>query len=145
MKNIDKLEGNYNFICNTPFGGDTTTCPLCCNFDLIYNIGYKTEQYNEYFDKYKYFYKPYNEDIIGHYKLEYCNKCNILYDIGCINKVNGCTSDDYNGHLVNKWKYQDIIYNGMPCFDNVEDYLEKIKYIEILEMKCPNTGNINCK
>ena len=140
MKNIVNIEGKLNFTCGTPYGGDSVTCPLCGNNDLFYNIGYNSKKYNEYFQKYKYFYQPDKEDIIGHYELEYCDKCNIIYDIGCIRSCYGCTSDIYNGHLVKKWKYENNVYYGMPIFDNVEEYLEKIKDIEILEMVCPNNG-----
>jgi len=133
MKNI--IEFNHNGIrctgCNisgffnwTPNGGDYITCPLC-------NSG------SQYIEMDNPEYEP-NHDF------DYCTKCNILYCIGCVHSVAGCSDNTFNGHLIGKWKYDGNVYVGMPCFDNLDEYLEKYKNIEILEEICPNNG-IQCE
>jgi hypothetical protein len=118
MKNIINL--NYikkcyicklnGFYVETPFGGDYLTCPLCDN--------------------------QYEND----YEIEYCfcEKCMIIYNIGCKHAENGCTDNIYNVHFIGKYKYNDEIFIGMPQFDDKN----QINDIEILEWICPNNGCI---
>lgn len=141
MKNIDTIEGKCNFTCQTPFGGDTVTCPLCEFFGLEYMIGNKSEKWNELSQKYKNFDKLAHGYEYGIYDFDYCIKCNILFSLGCKREENGCSSSVYNAHLIGKWEYQDTVYCGMPIFDNVEEYFEKVEEIKILEMVCPNNGH----
>jgi hypothetical protein len=76
----------------------------------------------------------------------YCDKCNILFELGCTHCVVGCTSDVYNGHFIKQWtdKTTDIVYDGMPQFDNVDDWFDNANNVEVLEMFCPHNNN-KCK
>lgn len=134
MKNIEKVDSNCGFLCKTPNGADTVTCPVCGQTEFFFHYG--SEEYDKCFEKYNYIYE--NEKIMGHPDLEYCVHCNIMYSIGHLHVLVGCTDDIYVGHLVSKWSYQDMVHNGMPLFDNVEEYLDKVQDIKILEMSCPH-------
>lgn len=71
---------------------------------------------------------------------EFCEYCGIIFNIGCVYKVRGCTSDIYNGHFIGKWKYKGEIYVGMPQFAALDELQDEIKDIEILEWICINNG-----
>lgn len=138
MKNIVQFNNNVNcascslsgFFSTTPHGGDCNTCPLCNGYNWEYTLN--NDEYNKYLEKY--------EKNIENESLNFCNNCKILYDVGCIHAVNGCSSDIYNGHVVRKWKYNEHDYIGMPCFDDLDEYLAKINDIKIVELICPNNG-----
>jgi hypothetical protein len=69
------------------------------------------------------------------YYLEFCNRCNILFDRNCTHAVNGCSTDTLYSLLVSRFKFNGIWYDGMPIFDSYKDYLRKIKDYD-LELKC---------
>ena len=137
-----KKRGFYSY---TPRGGDLITCPICGEITDDYWL------YNDYnkktFEEYKRLY-PYKIDESNNLikcisDMEYCKKCNILFDVGCTHAENGCSQSTFNSHLVREWKYRGNIYVGMPCFTSEEEYYKLIKDIEILELMCPNNG-IHC-
>lgn len=111
------------------------TCPCCGSNDFLNNskINFITK-YNFLFDE------QYKYDI--RYRYKYCNTCKIIFDIGCVHYVGGLMGYVYNCHFVKKWKYNDtdIIYEGMPQFDNEDDWLNNANNITILEMVCPHNN-----
>jgi hypothetical protein len=109
----------FGFVSHTPNGGDPGTCPLCGdNPDSTY----------------------YDDEYVGEYP--YCNNCNIIYDICCIHKNNGCTESTYNTHLIGEWEYKGEKYIGTPQFENINERNMNIKEIKILKWFCPNNGKI---
>lgn len=147
MKNIIQFNnnvtcGNCNirgFFTTTPNGGDYTTCPLCGEADWDYKF-YGKDTHREYIEKYGYIEK--GMVMLGHTSFNFCGNCNVMFNSGCMHASNGCDSSVYNGHLVRKWKYDNNIYVGMPCFDNDAEFFSKVKDIEVLEELCPNNGSV---
>ncbi len=117
MKNLVSIESKCGFLCSTPHGGDCKTCP-CCDHTVKDNY--------------------YKDDVFEDY--EFCDRCGIIFDIGCAYEVRGCTSDIYNGHFIGKWRYKDQIYTGMPQFASLDELHSEIADIEILEWICINHG-----
>jgi hypothetical protein len=111
------------FFCYTPQGADYNTCPLCGTSSDECKLNY--DDYPSFSD---------GGDV--------CDKCKIIYDVGCTHACNGCTDDCYNGHLVGKWKHipSNQIYTGMPQFDSTEECKVELHNIIILEWICPNNG-----
>lgn len=151
MRNIIKLYTSRScnmcdkegFFCHEYNDGDNVYCPICGGLDDEYTLQL---DYNECLEKYGYDYddKPYNitgnreiERIIGHYEYNYCDHCNIIYNRGSCH-YSQTHVRLYNGELVGKWEYQGNTYIGMPCFNDIEEYLETIKDIKILDMVEPN-------
>jgi len=139
MKNIIQFNTNSyccesGFFTKTPNGGDYTTCPLCENGDWESTIS------NTYMNTLQSHYKSFmNEDgSLGSENYSFCNECKILFNIGCVHSMNGCTSNIYNAHLIGKWRHQGNTYTGMPRFDTLIEYITTIKDIEILGEICPN-------
>ena len=126
-----KMEGHF---CYTPNGADYRTCPLCGNWDneIIFKLCDKNKAFDDYYEQL-------------HDGFDFCDRCKILYDIGCKHAANGCTSDIFNGHYVSKWRYipSNEVNVGMPQFDNTADFENEIMNIEVLEWSCPNNG-IHC-
>jgi hypothetical protein len=127
-----KIKG---FFCYTPQGADYYTCPYCGDYDEVnfYDVN----------NKYNFLYI--NDYSYGDMRLEYyyCNKCRIMFDIGCTHAENGCTSNTYNGHVISVWKDKTtgIIYNGSVQFDSTEEWFEKANDIVVLEERCLNNGS----
>jgi hypothetical protein len=58
----------------------------------------------------------------------------------------GCTSNVYNGHFIQKWKDNtntNDIHEGMPQFDNVDDWFNNVNNVNVLQMYCPHK-NAKC-
>jgi hypothetical protein len=123
------------FFCYTPDGADYTTCPSCNNNDLISKDD--SEKYDFLFD-------DFHEDDLR-YVLKYCSKCKILFDVGCVHSLQGCTSNVYNAHFVKRWKNNvtNMVYDGMPQFEDTNDWFTNANNIEIIEMYCPHK-NAKC-
>ncbi len=119
------------FFCETPAGGDYTTCPLCSYGDYTH-IDQKCYDYVNSLD---------DNDI--HAQYEFCPTCLIMYDIGCTHAENGCTDCIYNGHVIARWrdKTSGHVYDGMPQFDTVEEWVADANKVEILKMVCLNNGH----
>ena len=120
------------FICFTPNGGDYITCPLCNGIEYKYKI-YPHENYDD------------GDDDDMHYE-NYCDNCGILYINGCLHLEEGCTDSTYNAHFISKWMYIPTgeIFNGMPYFENSDDWKKEIMNIKILQSMCPNNNNKHC-
>ena len=125
-----KIKGFYNY---TPQGADYYTCPYCGDYDEV-NFYDANNKYDFLYDN------DDNNDIRLKYK--YCNKCRIMFDIGCTHAKNGCTFDIYNGHVISVWKDKitGIIYNGSVQFDSTDEWFEKANNIEVLAECCLNNG-----
>jgi hypothetical protein len=125
------------FFCETPMGGDYNTCPCCGKYDFLNN--------NINYPKYIFLLDDEYEDDIR-YKYNYCEHCNVLFELGCMHYAGGCTSNVYNAHFIKKWKHKitNIEYEGMPQFDDKHDWFDNANYVEVLEMHCPHNGN-KCK
>lgn len=131
MKNITNLYNVPNVLfCETPHGASYYTCPFC--------YGYNFEDYDDDLIKEEFEIEKKEENRLFLYP--FCDKCKIVYDVGCYYTVLGCTDSVYNAHLVKKWKYKDIIYDGMPLFDDADEWIKNLLNIEILELYCPNNG-----
>jgi hypothetical protein len=52
----------------------------------------------------------------------------------------GCSHEEekFNAHFISKYAYEGIIYNGMPLFESLEEWKNKIGDIMILKWVCPN-------
>jgi hypothetical protein len=111
-------------VCYTPNGADYNTCPLCDSSEL--------NKYN-----YSLCDNIEDDDMLNY---SYCEKCHIIYEIGCKHKVYGCTDDAYNAHLICEWKDKRTkqYYEGMPYFDNIDDWLQNVNYVQIIKWCCPN-------
>lgn len=142
-----KLKG---FFCVTPNGGDYSTCPSCNGADFMcYNsyeetrkilMGYANEYEHEFELELDF------EDDDMREMFPYCNKCNIIFELGCTHAIYGCTDSIYNCHFIKKWrdKTTNIAYVGMPKFENEMDWYNNVNNVEVLEMYCPHAG-AKCK
>jgi hypothetical protein len=72
----------------------------------------------------------------------YCEPCGILYRVGCT-YVSTPRGNEKYGHIILKWKYllNDEIYNGMPHFENSNEWAKEICNIEILDWACLGFGS----
>lgn len=128
------------FFCDTPLGGDYITCPCCGNFDFL-----SSYINNENSTKYDFLFEPeFDNDMRCTYT--YCDDCNIIFQIGCEHCNRGCTDNVYNCHFIKKWKHKitNIEYDGMPKFDNVDDWFNNVNNVDVLQMYCPHKNN-KCK
>lgn len=133
-----KIKG---FFCYTPSDADFETCP-CCGYDDFLNdiVNYKDAptKYNFLFED------GYENDKRNVYR--YCDFCKIIFELGCMHYNGGCTSNVYNCHFIKKWKDKitNIEYEGMPIFDDKDDWFDNVNNIEVLQMYCPHKGD-KCK
>ena len=152
VKNIQHLQGvqkcrpcNMNgFFCYTPSGADYNTCPSCGRNDFLNFESRCTDQYDFLFLD-----DAYEED--NRYKYQYCQLCKIMFEVGCMHAAQGCTDNVYNAHFIKQWKFDkeycskqnldNVIYEGMPQFEDVDEWFNIANNIEILEMYCPHDGN----
>jgi len=151
MKNIlcvDKMYYCYHcnvrgFFCYTPSGADFQTCPCCGQNDFL----------NDAINRYPYpkirmydflFEDEFENDMRNVYR--YCSFCKIIFQLGCMHYNGGCTSNVYNCHFIKKWKHKttNIVYEGMPLFDNYEDWFNNVNDVVVLKMHCPH-NNSKCK
>ncbi len=144
--NVDKIYYCYNcnlkgFFCYTPEGADFETCPCCGSKDYlnyivnIMNRGGLSSRYDFLFDD-----DDNSDDMRIKYK--YCDDCKIIFCLGCTHRLSGCTDSTFNCHFIKKWKNKNtgIIYDGMPRFDDTDDWFNNVNNVEILELYCPHNG-----
>ena len=146
MKNITCVKSLQNcyscklkgFFCLTPNGADFETCPCCGHNDFLNTcVNYKKQP-----TKYDFLFEDeFENDMRNKYK--YCDFCKIIFELGCYHYIGGCTDNIYNCHFIKKWKDQDkdIIYEGMPQFDDSEDWFNNVNNIEVLQMYCPHNNH----
>lgn len=149
MKNILCVNSTYycshcklkGFFCYTPNGADFETCPCCGENDFLNNY----VNYKNYPTRYDFLFEDEFIDDMR-YKFKYCNHCNIIFQLGCVHLIGGCTESTYNCHFIKKWKdkISNIEYDGMPMFDDVDDWFNNANNVEVLEMYCPHKNN-KCK
>jgi hypothetical protein len=160
MKNIICIKGLSNcsychmdgFFCETPSGSDYHTCPCCGKPDFKYLVTSEarfTKRLNltntEQLTKYDFLKKEeYDDDMRNTF--DFCDSCNIIFELGCTHSSRGCTDDIYNCHFISKWKNKvtNEEHNGMPQFENSDDWFDNVNSVEVLEMYCPHNGN-RCK
>lgn len=127
------------FFCYTPRGADFTSCPCCGEYDFLN----KTLEVSSHESKYYFLLEDeYERDMRNEFR--YCNKCNFIFKIGCTHSLIGCTDSVYNGHFIKKWKHKKapfVEYNGMPQFENNDDWFNNVNDVEVLEMFCPHKNN----
>lgn len=131
MKNIIKCNttqhcyscNKQGFFTRSAYGQE---CPLCGCGDYLSSI--------------------HHEDNIADFDIEiyyndlyFCPKCKILFSDGCLHHELNVEST-MNAHIIAKWEYKGEIYDGMPCFESIEEWVSEIKNIKVLEMVCPNKG-----
>ncbi len=126
------------FFITTPDGADYETCPCCGKGEYL---SYK----NQNNDKYAFLYEDeYENDMRSKY--DYCDQCNIIFDVGCLHHNGGCTDNVFNAHFIKRWRHKETNeeFDGMPLFEGPEDWFQHANEVEVLEMYCPHQGNI-CK
>lgn len=133
-----KLNGFFSY---TPSGADFETCPCCGKNDFLNeSVNYKKKP-----TKYDFLFEDEFENDMR-YALGYCNFCKIIFKLGCIHNNGGCTDNVYNCHFIKKWKHKvtNIEYDGMPKFDDNDDWFNNVNNVEVLQMYCPHNNN-KCK
>ena len=134
VKNLIEITNNRNrcyccsktgFFSSTPSGADYRTCPICSNSD------YYSQNYKMFDDD-----KDYGQLL----DYDYCDRCNIVFEIGCTHMVLGCTDDYYNGHIIGEWEYKGEHFIGSPQFENVEEWIKEFNNIKIIKWVCLNNG-----
>ncbi len=125
------------FFCSTPNGADFETCPCCGAYDFL-NDCVNSTKYDFLFED------EFENDMRNQYR--YCKFCKIIFRLGCDHYNGGCTDNVYNAHFVKKWKHKvtGIEYEGMPLFDDENDWFNEVNNIKILKMYCPHNNN-KCK
>ena len=96
-------------------------------------------------EKYDFLFEDeFDNDMRNAYR--YCNDCNIIFELGCMHNIGGCTDNVYNCHFIKKWKNKvtNIEYEGMPMFDDEDDWFNNVNNVEVLQMYCPHNNN-KCK
>jgi hypothetical protein len=125
MKNIVSLDTKVKccyckqqgFFCSSI---DEYSCPRCDHLEIWDDI-YKTFK---------------GDDIRCVYT--FCKYCNIIYELGCMHGENGCCFAIRNAHFIKKYEYEGDVYEGMPQFENEEEWLREAPKIKVLEQICPN-------
>ncbi len=79
----------------------------------------------------------------------YCKDCGIVFALGCVHYASEFVhSEDHilNAHFIQKWKHRETqqVFDGMPIFENPEDWFENVNQVEVLEMTCPQR-NLICR
>jgi hypothetical protein len=92
-------------IIYTPVGADYTTCPICHNYNDFSNDDFDDNDIDVY----------------------WCNKCKIIFALGCDHAVNGCTDNAYYALLVYSYKIKGKNYVGMPLFDTSQQLIKDYK------------------
>jgi hypothetical protein len=146
MKNVTYVNGLQScaycelqgFFCYTPVGADYVTCPCCRKYDFLNandNDKYKNTKFDFLFEE------EFDDDLRNTY--QYCDHCNIIYSVGCVHSIRGCTDDVYNCHFIKKWKDKstNIEYEGMPLFADTNDWFENVNNVVVLQMYCPHNGD----
>ena len=140
MKNLVQLSFTNNkksILCNcnglfthiSMWNEDYICCPFCDKRFSKYCNKYSKECHTNY------------DDYISFYS---CIKCNILFTNGCYHIDSDGGTGIFNVHLINKYKYKNDIYEGMPFFENNDEFNLVKHDIEILQLICPNNGDY-CK
>lgn len=129
MKNVNNIQtivkcdkcnqGGFFIHNRSSCFGDYYSCPLCNS--NTYNPDYDYNKLNEI-------------------DFEFCSTCNIMFEYGCTHANEGCDWNITNAHFICKYEYKNNIYNGMPQFDNFEDWIRNVDDVKILEMVCLNNG-----
>lgn len=142
MKNLIQVKTNVKcfgcsknaFFCLTPCGADFTTCPMCGAFDHL-----NSQNDNE---KYEFLYEEEFDDD-NRIKFSFCDKCKIMYLVGCTHSMEGCSDNVYNAHVIGKWMYKNEEYTGMPQFNNIDEWFDKANDVQVLQLICIN-DNLIC-
>ena len=123
------------FFCYTPDGADYHTCPLCTTNDFLRST--KLQQYDEFYDEHC------DDEWDNRIAFSYCASCKIMFDVGCVHAVNGCTSNVFNGHLISKWQDKTTmeVYTGMPQFASTDEWFERATDVHVMDMVCINTAS----
>jgi hypothetical protein len=151
VKNITNVSGMQKchycdlkgFFVYTPSGADYITCPCCGDNDFVNTTNDDKYDFNEFKNG-----EPIAaaaEDLRSN--MNYCEKCGIMFGVGCVHAENGCTSNVYNSHLIQSWKNkltEEVYEQGMPQFENVDDWFDNANNVEIIKMFCPHKAD-NCK
>jgi len=130
------------FFCYTPDGADFNTCPCCGTRDFLNWQTYLSRLKN---DETKYYSLSCSgDDDDMRLEFNYCNKCKILFKVGCMHYVGGCTDNIFNCHFIKKWKHKktDIVHNGMPLFDDEDDWFNNANDVIVLQMYCPHKSSL---
>jgi hypothetical protein len=118
------------YFCYILAGGnyDYVTCPFCGDYDSRF--------YDYYEDKHD---EDPNDERATH--CFHCHSCNMIFMLGCIHSLIGCSSNIHNGHVVSKWidLNTDDIHHGMPQFDSLNEWKTIGPTVRILEWSCPNS------
>lgn len=143
IKHLTKIEycilcGLKGFFGESSMGRCGESCP-CCNRRHFFD-------WNES-DYYKY-QMDIEDECDMRNKYLYCSPCGIIFQLGCLHFSNSPyhrEDEVKNAHFIKKWRYagKDKVYNGMPQFNNPEDWFNNVTQVEVLEMDCPNQ-NAQC-
>ncbi len=126
-----KLKGFFSYSKNK---GDFITCPSCGQGEYFWG-GVCDEKFVEDLDLIIYN----NQDEKDmHFKYSYCNHCKIIFKKGCMHAEN-----ILNAHFIKKWKNKKTgeKHEGMPLFDDNQDWFDNVNDVEIIEEWCPHKGN----
>lgn len=133
--NFCKLNGFFSCTHN---GVSACTCPCCGKFDFLNDDTCinDTSKYNFLFEL------EFDENDIR-VNFMYCSSCKIIFELGCVHNNGGCEECVFNCHFIKKWKHKitNIEYEGMPQFDDENDWFNNVSNIEILQMHCPHNNN----
>lgn len=113
--------------CYTPNDADNITCPLCANIE------------SSEVNKYVFVNRENKEEFVS---MHLCVNCKVMFTLGCVHCKKGCIDDIVNAHLVKMYKYMGDEYEGMPLFQNVQEFHNTIKGISIVKLFCPNKGKV---
>ena len=148
MRNVDTqtlkqietciLCGKRGFFCQSSMGRCGASCP-CCGERHFLDWG-SSSNYRKNI--------KYDETDDMRNLFLYCSKCGIIFQLGCIHFTRGAydlDEDITNSHFIKKWKNKEtgLEYEGMPHFDNPDDWFNNANKVEVLEMNCFNK-NIQC-
>ena len=69
----------------------------------------------------------------------FCEDCNILFGkCECLHLDSGfdCIEDVHYAIIISIWKYEGVIYEGMPSFQNIQECRDLLEEIDLLEFQC---------
>ena len=135
------------FFIITPHGADSETCP-CCGADDYVNSVWNELRRDYAAEKHQRLQVLLDDECTNDVRSEFrfCDKCNIMFLLGCTHAVAGCTDNVFNAHFIKEWqdKRTNIVYQGMPQFDSVDDWFDHANDVVVLQMHCPHGGH-HCK
>ena len=142
MKNVNHTKSKVGYVAREGYDGGFNYCPFCDDTNITSIEHLEEELIWEYDDEGNEISRKKHPELkyapdVNYYN--YCKDCKVVYDYGCLIRCE-CFAHYWNAHLISQYKFEGYVYDGMPMFDSVEEWLAMWSKVEVLQWTCPNKG-----